>query len=328
MKQVPLGHTGVDVSALCLGCMYFGSRTDAETSAQLLDQYYEAGGRFLDTSNNYAFWITGTTGGESEMLLGRWMKERGNRDQIFLSTKVGAKPLYDGADFRNAQGLSAAVIERSVDDSLRRLDTDHIDLYYAHINHRTVPLEETLGAFDRIVRAGKVRFIGCSNTTAWRIAEARLISQTRHLAEYVCVQQSYSYLRPRPSITYAVDRELTPEWGIAVRVDAEVRDYCETHGDFSIVAYSPLMRGAYAGASVPAEYAGPDTDARLAALAQVAAETGATRNQVVLAWLMQTTPPAIPLFGASSAGQMRENLGALDVTLTPEQMSRLNAAGV
>ena len=327
MKQVPLGRTGVDVSALCLGCMYFGSRTDAGTSYQLLDQYVEAGGRFLDTANNYAFWITGTTGGESETLLGRWMKERGNRDQIFLSTKVGAKPNVDGADFRNAEGLSAAVIERSVEASLRRLDTDTIDLYYAHIDHRSVPLEETLAAFDRIVKAGKVRFIGCSNMTAWRIAEARLISRAHDWAEYVCVQQSYSYLRPKPSVAYAVNHALAPDWGIEVRVDAGVRDYCETHGDFSIVAYSPLMRGAYAGAPMPDECVGSDTDARLAALGQVAAETGATRNQVVLAWLMQNTPPAIPLFGASSAEQLRENLGALKVTLTPEQVAFLNHAG-
>lgn len=326
MKQMPLGKTGLHVSALALGCMYLGTRTDAETSTQILDHYYEAGGRFLDTSNNYPFWITGTTGSESEQFLGQWMRARGNRDQIFLATKVGAKPLRDGAGFADSEGLSAAVIERAVDDSLRRLGTDVIDLYYAHIDHRTTPLEETLGAFDRIVKAGKVRQIGCSNITSWRIAEARLISHAQHLAEYVCVQQSHSYLRPRPSVTYAVDH-VTPSWGMEVRVDAELRDYCATHSDFSLVAYTPLLTGAYAGKSLPPEYAGADSDARLKVLAQVTVEVGATPNQVVLAWLMQDTPQSIPLFGASSVAQLRESLGALDVRLTDAQMATLNNAG-
>ncbi len=326
MKQMPLGKTGLSVSVLALGCMYLGTRTDAETSTQLLDQYFEAGGRFLDTSNNYPFWITGTTGGESERFLGQWMKARGHRDQIFLATKVGARPLRNGAGFADSEGLSAAVIERAVDDSLRRLNTDVIDLYYAHIDHRATPLEETLGAFDRIVKAGKVRQIGCSNFTAWRVAEARSISRTLKLAEYVCVQQNHTYLRPRPSVTYAVDHA-TPAWGIEVRVDAELRDYCETHDDFSIIAYTPLLTGAYAGKPLPSEYVGADTDARLKALAQVAAEVGATPNQVVLAWLMQDTPQSIPLFGASTTAQLQESLGALEVHLTDAQMATLNKAG-
>ncbi len=238
MKQIPLGKTGLNVSALVLGCMYFGNRTDAGASIQILDRYYEAGGRFLDTSNNYAFWFTGTAGSENEEFLGRWLKARGNRNAIFLATKVGAKPLRDGSGSSESEGLSAAVIERAIDDSLRRLQTDHIDLYYAHIDHRVTPLEERLGAFDRAVKAGKVRQIGCSNFTAWRIAEARL-----------------------------------------------------------------------------------------AALAQVAAETGATPNQVVLAWLLQSSPAALPLFGASTVAQLEESLGALAVSLTPEQMATLDNAG-
>ena len=110
MKQVSFGDTGVDVSALCLGCMYFGSRVDEETSRRLMDQYIAAGGSFLDTANNYAFWVDGHVGGESESILGRWMKDRANRDEIFLATKIGAKPLFDGGGFENAEGLSAAAL--------------------------------------------------------------------------------------------------------------------------------------------------------------------------------------------------------------------------
>ena len=155
MRTVPLGEAGVEVSALCLGCMFFGTRVDEETSMQLLDRYLAAGGSFLDTANNYAFWVEGGGGGESEMLWGRWMRRRGNRDQLFLATKVGGMPGED---------LSRAAITAAVEGSLRRLGTDRIDLYYAHIDHRTVALEETLDAFGERVTAGKVRYIGAATT--------------------------------------------------------------------------------------------------------------------------------------------------------------------
>ena len=328
MKQVPLGKTGVQVSALCLGCMLFGTtRTDEDTARRLLDAYFEAGGRFLDTANNYAFWMTGTRGGESEELLGRWMKDRGNRDQLFLATKVGAKPRTAGGGLAEGEGLSAATIERAVEGSLKRLGADFIDLYYAHIDHRTTPLEETLGAFDRLVQAGKVRHIGCSNITTWRIVEARDISRAQGWAEYCCVQQAYSYLRQNPTAASDFAPNIGPEFGFGVQTNAELLDYRNTHDDFALVAYTPLLSGAYAGKPLRPDYVGADSDARLAALAQVAAEVGATPNQVVLAWLMQRTPPAIPLFGASTLAQLEENLGALNVTLTAEQMDTLTNAG-
>ena len=139
MRQVVFGHTGERVSALCLGCMHFGTRVDEETSRGLLDQYADCGGGFLDTANNYAFWVNGFVGGESEELLGRWMRDRGNRNDIFLATKVGAKPLFEGGSFEDAEGLSAEAITRAAEESLRRLKTDRIDLYYAHIDDRTTP---------------------------------------------------------------------------------------------------------------------------------------------------------------------------------------------
>ena len=144
--------------------MFFGTRVDEATSRRLLDRYVEAGGNFLDTANIYAFWVEGGQGGESEALLGRWMRQCGTRDRVFVATKVGAAPGED---------LSHAAINAAVDGSLRRLGTDHVDLYYAHVDHRSVPLEETLGAFGELVSAGKVRYIGCSNYAAWRLERAR-----------------------------------------------------------------------------------------------------------------------------------------------------------
>ncbi len=318
MEELPLGKTGNKVSSLSLGCMHFGTRINEDTSKQLLDQYFEAGGRFLDTANNYAFWFKGTTGGESEALLGRWMKERRNRDQIFLATKVGGKPLAPGTGLENMEGLSASTIEKAVDGSLRRLGTDYIDLYYAHIDDRETPLEETLAAFDKLVKAGKVRQIGCSNTATWRIEKARNLSRSNGWAAYSCVQQRHSYLRPKQGT----------DFGVQAYVTEELLDYCEAEDNFSLIAYSPLLNGAYTRKDVAFgdPYISRDSDARMAALTNVANETGATLNQVVLAWMLQGAPTVIPLIGASSREQLQENLDALNVKLSKEQLAFLTSA--
>lgn len=317
MKQIPLGQTGIDVSAFCLGCMFFGTLTDQEMAYQLADRYFEAGGRFYDTANNYAFWIDGATGDESETVLGRWLKSRKNRDQIILSTKVGARPTRPGGGRESWERLSARAIERAVEGSLTRLGTDYLDLYYAHIDDRRTPLEETLAAFDRLVTAGKVRAIGCSNLMTWRIEQARSISHLHGWAAYCCVQQRYSYLQPRSGATFETQ----------VAASQELLDYCQVHEDFSLLAYSPLLSGAYTRQDVvlPPQYRSSDTEARLSALATVAAETGATPNQVVLAWLHQSTPSVIPVIAASNKTQLDENLGALHVHLTGEHMRMLNS---
>lgn len=311
MRTVPLGNTGVEVSLFCLGTMYFGSRTGKETSYRLLDQYVEAGGAFLDTANIYAWWVPGCVGGESETLLGEWMRERQNRSQMFIATKVGFQ--YPGVE----RGLSAHQIETGCEKSLERLGVEIIDLYYAHVDDRNTPTEETMGAFDRLVRAGKVRFIGASNFLAWRLEEARWVSQTHGWAEYCGIQQRYSYIRPKPGAGF------DPQ----IAANDDLLDYCRSRG-ITMLAYSPLLGGAYTRAhrSFSDQYLGPDTDARLAALKTVAEEVGAAANQVVLAWMVQGDPPVIPLVAASTVEQMRENLGALEVELSAGQMARLNDA--
>ena len=318
MRQVVFGHTGERVSALCLGCMHFGTRVDEETSRGLLDQYADCGGGFLDTANNYAFWVNGFVGGESEELLGRWMRDRGNRNDLFLANNVGAKPLFEVGRVEDAEGRSAEAITRAAEESLRRLKTDRIDLYYAHIDDRTTPLEETLEAFDGLVRSGKVRHVGCSNTAAWRIAEARNVSRANGLAGYRCVQQRHTYLRPRPGADFS------PQ----LVASDELIDYLQACGDFPLMAYSPLLEGAYTREDrpVPEAYSGPDTDARLETLGRVTRETGATANQLVLSWMMATTPRTIPLISASATAQLEENLGAFNLELDEEHARALDRA--
>jgi len=307
-----LGETGTDVSALCLGTLNFGSRTDRDTSIALLDAYVEAGGNFLDSANCYSYWVPGCAGGESEALLGDWMRERGNRERIFVATKVFNE--YPGAE----RGLSARQIETECEKSLQRLQTDVIDLYYAHTDDREVPLEETLEAFDRLARAGKVRCLGASNFRAWRLERSRAVSREHCWAQYCCIQQRYSYLRPKPGAEF---HPWTPP------ATDDLLDFCRNN-PVPLIAYSPLMKGAYdrADRAFPAEYTGPDADARLAALRAVAQKVGAKPTQVVLAWMLHSTPPVIPLFAASTVEQLQSNLQAVEVKLTAEQMERLNTA--
>jgi aryl-alcohol dehydrogenase-like predicted oxidoreductase len=319
MKKVKLA--GKDVSALCLGTMYFGNKESEKTSFALLDQYVEAGGNFLDTANNYAFWVDGFIGDESENLLGRWMKERNNRNDLFLATKVGARPSYVGAPFpEGLQGLSAKVILENVEQSLERLQTDYIDLYYAHIDDRTTPLEETLEAFQQLIKSGKVRTIECSNMAAWRIANARDLALSKGLTPYCCVQQRHTLLRPNPNATFSE--------GVQLTVSNELLDYCSGQKDFKILAYSPLLSGAYTRSDrpLPDEYKSSVTKTQLSELNSVAEEQNATANQIVLAWMLQSTPSIIPIIAASTKAQLQENLEALNISLTSEQLGRLNRA--
>jgi len=312
MKTIPLGHTGIPVSALCLGAMYFGTRSNEADSFRLLDQYIDAGGSFIDTANIYAHWVAGFMGQESEALLGRWMQRRKNRAWLFLATKVG----FDyGAVPR---GLTRRLLEIECEKSLKLLGTEAVDLYYAHVDDRDTPMDETLAAFDRLVKAGKVRYIGASNFTAWRLEEAHWISQTHGWAEYCCVQQRHTYLRPKPGASFSPQLE----------ANADLLDYCRNR-KVTLLAYSALLSGAYTRPerAFGAQYQGADTEARLSVLRQVAAEKGASPNQIVLAWMLHSNPQVLPLIAASTAEQMDENIQALETSLSAEEMARLDQAG-
>ena len=173
-QAVTLGHDqSVRVPPFCLGALAFGTTTGEETAFAILDRYRELGGTFVDTSNNYAFWVNESQGGESEETLGRWLASRGCRDEMVIATKVGARPTVPGAGLESVEGLSGRVIEREVEESLRRLGTDRIDVYYAHVEDRSVPLEETVAAFGACVTRGLVRAVGASNHKTWRVERAR-----------------------------------------------------------------------------------------------------------------------------------------------------------
>jgi aryl-alcohol dehydrogenase-like predicted oxidoreductase len=193
-----------------------------------LDLFRESGGTFVDSGNFYAAWLPGCKGGESETTIGLWMKERGNRDQMAIASKLGFD--YPGCE----GGLSAAEIERECEKSLRRLGTDRLDLYYAHRDDPATPLEETMGAFDRLIRAGKVRALGASNLASWRIAEANAVARANGWALYSAVEQRHTYLRPRHGA----------DFGPQVAINEDMKGYCRARG-VTLIAYSALIQGAY-----------------------------------------------------------------------------------
>jgi aryl-alcohol dehydrogenase-like predicted oxidoreductase len=312
MRKLKLGTSDVEVSALCFGTDLIGSRIDRQTSFRLLDLFHENGGTFVDTGNFYAAWLPGCKGGESETTIGSWMKERGNRHEVAIASKIGF-------DYPGCQGgLSAAEIERECEKSLQRLATDRLDLYYAHRDDPETPLEETMEAFDRLIRAGKTRAIGASNLRAWRIAEANAVARDHGWARYTVVEQRHTYLRPRHGA----------DFGPQVCINEDLKGYCRSRG-ITLIAYSTLLQGAYTRPDrpVPAQYAGPDAEVRLEALRGVADETGATLNQIVVAWLLQSDPPILPIIAGSQPGQVIENIGALKVRLSEDQIRRLDTAG-
>ncbi|MCT2276165.1 aldo/keto reductase [Micromonospora chalcea] len=312
------------VSVLSLGAMLFGTATDEATSFAILDRYVEAGGTFIDTSDNYAFWQNGGQGGESEELLGRWRRSRGVGDEVVIATKLGARPLAPGTSYvDNPEGLSAKVIRESAERSRERLGLDRLDLLYAHIEDHTVALRETVEGFAELVAEGTVGLLGASNHRAWRVERARALTAAAGLPGYEVLQYHRSYLPRRLDVPSELDRDGDVGW-----VGPDLLSYLRAEPQLTLVAYSPLLKGAYVRPErLGEEYAVPATPARLEALRAVAAETGATVNQVVLAWLMGGDIPAVPLVGFSSVAQLEESLGAVDLELTPEQRARLDTAG-
>ncbi|MFE7168338.1 aldo/keto reductase [Streptomyces sp. NPDC057616] len=312
-----------EVSVIALGAMLMGSRTDEETSFAVLDRYVEAGGTFIDTSDNYAFWEDGGQGGQSEELLGRWRRSRGIGDEIVIATKLGARPLAPGTSYiDNPEGLSAKVIRESAERSRQRLGVDKLDLLYAHIDDPTVPQRETVEGFAELVGEGTVGLLGVSNQSAWRVERARALAAAGGRPGYEVLQYAHSYLRPRTDVA----DDMFPDGSLG-HVGPDLLTYLRAEPGLTLVAYSPLLKGAYTHPDrLPSDFDHPGTPPRLAALHDVARETGATPNQVVLAWQLGGELPIIPLVGASSVAQLNENLAAADLDLTPDQRARLDEA--
>jgi len=312
MQKMKLGNSAVQVSALCLGTDLIGSKIDRETSFRLLDLFREQGGTFIDTGNFYAAWLPGCQGGESETTIGQWMKDRAARGEMVVSTKLGFE--YPGC----SGGLNKVEIQRECEKSLRRLQTETLDLFYAHRDDPQTPLEETMEAFTHLIKAGKLRAIGASNLKVWRIAEANTVSRHHGWPQYSVIEQRHTYLRPRHGA----------DFGPQICVTEDMKDYCRSH-EITLIGYSILLQGAYTRQDrpVPAQYAGPEADERLTALREVARQAGADPNQVIIAWMRQSDPPVLPIIAGSRPEQLRQNIAALSVRLSAEQMEKLNTAG-
>jgi len=312
MKTVPLGKSGATVSEICLGAMLLGSSTDQATSRKILDFYIEAGGSFIDSANIYAWWVKGCAGGESETLLGEWMRQRKNRSRLFIASKAGFE--YGTVQ----RGLAPSLIRAECEKSLRRMGVDTIDLYYAHVDDRATPQEESLDALQRLIRAGKIRYIGASNFLAWRLAEAQGIAASHGWTGYCCVQQRHTFLPPQLGASFS------PQ----IAANNDLLDYCAATG-MTLLAYSPLLGGAYTRADrkVPDQYQGQGSDEGLSRLSTLAREMGVTANQLVLAWLMRSTPGAVPLVAGSTIEQVREDLQAASIILTGNQVAWLRDGG-
>ncbi|MFJ2030784.1 aldo/keto reductase [Streptosporangium sp. NPDC087985] len=310
---------------LALGAMNFGTLLDEHASFDLLDRFVAAGGTMIDTANCYSFWSDPSgTGGQSEHVIGRWLARRpGVRDRVYLSTKVGAEPTGAGEWPASREGLSGPAIKAAVQDSLRRLGTDRIDLYWTHMEDRAARLEDTVGALADLVDSGTVGRLGCSNHPMWRVERARQIARSNGWTGYTALQLSHSYLRPRPD---------TPVPGQNHRfgwASEEALDYVQSDPQMTLWAYTTLLNGSYTRADrpLPEAYRHPATTLRMAALTEVAGELGVSRNQVVLAWLTGGDPAVTPIVGVSDATQLDEALAGVALALTDEHRERLDAAG-
>lgn len=303
---------------IALGTIPFGTTVGTRETFAILDRFVEAGGTMLDTANNYPFWVEGRSGDESELAIGAWLAARGNRDEVFISTKVGARPSVPGdTTLDSAEGLSAAAIAKGAEGSLTRLGTDYIDVYWSHIEDRSVPLVESLGAFDKLAEAGKIRALGASNMATWRLERARNVSAARDWIPYTFIQLRHTYLRPRPNTRPA-------EAGHRL-VSDETLDYLAAEPGLTLWAYNTLMFGAYTRQDrpIPGIYDHPGTTRRLAVLREVADELGATPNQVVLAWLM--ADGVVPIVGVSTMEQLEEAIGAAGLKLDADLRARMDA---
>lgn len=308
-----LGSTGLKVSELCLGAMTFGRETTEDVSHQMLDRFVEAGGKFIDTADVYSQGI-------SEEILGRWLKDK-PRDDLIIATKVRGG-MGEGP---NDEGLSRKHILAGVEDSLRRLDTDYIDLYQVHMWDSATPLEETLSTLDGLVKGGKVRYIGASNHAGWQLQKAIDLSRQMGLEQFVCLQPLYNLL----------DRD--SEW--------ELIPICQNEG-LGLIPWSPL-RGGWLTGKYRRDMTEPPEGTRIKkaeeegwseswsayntehtwdvidTLLAVAEEVDKTPPQVALRWLLQRPGVTAPIVGARTMEHLEDNLGAAGWTLSAGQMARL-----
>jgi aryl-alcohol dehydrogenase-like predicted oxidoreductase len=313
MDHRPLGRSGLSIAPLVLGGNVFGWNVDEATAFRLLDAFVDAGLNLVDTADTYSSWAPGNQGGESETIIGRWLAQGGGRrERVLIATKVGK--------WARHKGLAPDTIRAACEDSLRRLQVDEIDLYFAHEDDSRVPLAETLGAFSRLVEEGKVRAIGASNYSAARLADALAESAAHDLPRYEVVQPEYNLLERA-----GYEAELEP---------------MARERELGVIGYYGLASGFLTGkyrseadlgksrtrASAARRYLDPRGLGVLAALDEVAGEHRATPAQVALAWLIARPGFTAPIASATSPAQLEELLGAVSLELTSANIQRLDAA--
>ena len=310
MHKRLLGKSSLSVAPLAFGGNVFGWSVDEKRSFELLDAFVDAGGNLIDTADVYSAWVPGNRGGESETIIGNWLKQSGKRDQVVIATKV--------AKWAEHPGLSPANIHQAVDGSLKRLQTDHIDLYQAHEDDASVPLAETLGAFARLIESGKVRVIGASNYGAARFADALAVSKQHNLPRYESLQPEYNLVSRD-----GYEKELEP----LIRAEnIGVISYYALASGFLSGKYrseADLARSSARGGSVK-KYLNPRGLQVLAALDAIAAAHHATPAQVALAWLIARPGITAPIASATSVEQLHELLGATSLQLSPDEITRLD----
>jgi aryl-alcohol dehydrogenase-like predicted oxidoreductase len=311
MDKRPLGRSPLRVAPLAFGGNVFGWTADEKTSFALLDAFVDAGFDLVDTADGYSAWAPGNRGGESETIIGRWLARSGKRDKVVIATKVGK--------YARRPGLSAANIAAAVDDSLKRLGVDTIDLYQSHADDAATPIAETLGAYARLIEAGKVRAIGASNFSAARLVESLAVSAAHGLPRYETLQPEYNLMRRA-----GYEAELAP---LVVRESIGVIPYYALASGFLT---GKDRHASHLGKSPRGAGVGKYLDARglrvLEALDDVASRHGATPAQVALAWLATRPGVVAPIASATSVEQLRELVGSARVSLSAADLAALDSA--
>lgn len=312
MTLRPLGRSSLQVAPLAFGGNVFGWSVDEPRSFDLLDAFVDHGFNLIDTADVYEAWVPGNEGGESETIIGNWLKKSGKRDRVVIATKVGKWARYPG--------LAPTNIKEAVEDSLRRLKTDHIDLYQSHEDDAKVPLEETLRAFDDLVKAGKVRVIGASNYSTNRLADALTTSASKGLSRYESLQPEYN-LMDRAGF----EEGLQP---LCVNEQVGVISYYSLASGFLSGKYrseADLSKSAARSGAVQ-KFLNPHGLGVLGALDKVAKAHGATPAQVALAWLIARPSVTAPIASATSVAQLKELLAGVELQLSREEIAELDRA--
>ena len=305
--RVALGRTELQVHPLCLGGNVFGWSANSVQSQEVLSAYESAGGNFIDTADMYSRWHTGNVGGESETIIGDWMRARGNRSEMVIATKV--------AKLATRPGLSAANIAAAAEDSLRRLGTDYIDIYYAHHDDDEIPLEESLTAFNELVAAGKVRYLAASNYSAARLEEALKISRELGMSEYLLLQPNYNAI-----VRNEYEGDLM---AVAVKEDIPVLPYFSLAAGFLTGKYQPGVEVDSVRAGDMPDYKNDRGWAILNAITEIAKQENTSIAAVALGWLRAQPGVVTPIASARTIEQLAEILPVVE--LSAEQVAQVNA---